>query len=420
MARLRVKNFGPITEGFDSDDGFIEFNKLTLFIGDQGTGKSTVAKLFSICSWLEKAFFRGDYDTDSFETLDFYEICRNQLLEDYFTEKTELEYAGKAYHFLFKKDAFFAEEMKNSINEYKRPKIMYIPSERNVLSVVKNIEELNNIPPMLRLLRRRYLQGSENLKGDGSFRLPLSGYKALVNKSSGETFVLEEKSGKSIPLICASSGLQSIVPSTLVTSYLSAMSRQNVLEKIRVLNDKVYENLKQSLINESTKSELERYMTSGISKSVSKESLSEIAKISNKYINSYFLNIVEEPEQNLFPESQMKNLAFLLEAANVNDENKILMTTHSPYVLSYITLAAKTYELGNKGVKEEYIEKIISAKSIIDGKEISIYETQPDGTIHRLEPYDDLPSDENLLNKTMAQGNELFSDLIDLEQEFCV
>ena len=51
------------------------------------------------------------------------------------------------------------------------------------------------------------------------------------------------------------------------------------------------------------------------------------------------------------PESQMKNFSFLLEAANVNDENKIVMTTHSPYVLSYITLAAKAYELMNKGVK---------------------------------------------------------------------
>ena len=51
------------------------------------------------------------------------------------------------------------------------------------------------------------------------------------------------------------------------------------------------------------------------------------------------------------PGSQMKKLAFLLEAANVNDENKIVMTTHSPYVLSYITLAAKSYELMNKGVK---------------------------------------------------------------------
>lgn len=146
---------------------------------------------------LKSPFFRGDYDVASFGTLDFYEICRNQLLEDYFTEKTELEYAGNACHFWFKKDAFLAEEIKVSINKYKRPKIMYIPSERNVLSVVKNIEELDNLPPMLRLLRRRYLQGSENLKGDGSFNLPLSGYKALVNKSSAESVsrIADEKFG---------------------------------------------------------------------------------------------------------------------------------------------------------------------------------------------------------------------------------
>ena len=48
MAKLRIKHFGPITEGCDSDDGFITFDKYTLFIGDQGTGKSTVAKLFAI------------------------------------------------------------------------------------------------------------------------------------------------------------------------------------------------------------------------------------------------------------------------------------------------------------------------------------------------------------------------------------
>lgn len=96
-------------------------------------------------------------------------------------------------------------------------------------------------------------------------------------------------------------------------------------------------------------------MTSGISKSVSNETLAEITTVANKYTSSFFLNIVEEPAQNLFPESQMKNLAFfLLEAANVNDENKIVMTTHSSCVLSYITLAAKAYELMNKGVKFDF------------------------------------------------------------------
>ncbi len=27
MAKLRIKYFGPITEGFDSEDGFIDFTK---------------------------------------------------------------------------------------------------------------------------------------------------------------------------------------------------------------------------------------------------------------------------------------------------------------------------------------------------------------------------------------------------------
>ena len=44
-------------EDFDSEYGSIDFSKLTLFIVGQGTGKTTVSKLFSLCSWLEKAFF---------------------------------------------------------------------------------------------------------------------------------------------------------------------------------------------------------------------------------------------------------------------------------------------------------------------------------------------------------------------------
>ena len=44
-------------EDFDSEDDFIDFSKLALFIDDQGIGKTAVAKLFSLCSWLEKAFF---------------------------------------------------------------------------------------------------------------------------------------------------------------------------------------------------------------------------------------------------------------------------------------------------------------------------------------------------------------------------
>lgn len=46
--RLIVKSFGPVKE-LD-----ITFRKVTVFIGDQGTGKSCIAKLFSLFKWLEK------------------------------------------------------------------------------------------------------------------------------------------------------------------------------------------------------------------------------------------------------------------------------------------------------------------------------------------------------------------------------
>ncbi|MBR4629689.1 MAG: hypothetical protein IKO57_04510 [Treponema sp.] len=420
MSKLRVKNFGPISAGFDSADGFIEFKKCTIFIGDQGTGKSTVAKIFSVCSWLEKSFFRGDYDIGAFEVTDFEELCRNQLLETSFNKDTELEYIGTAYHFLYKDSLFVVRELRGTINSYLRPKIMYIPSERNILSVVKNVEELDNIPPMLRLLRRRYLQASEYLKGSGEFNLPLSGYKAFVNKSSGETFIHDEKTDSLVPLICASSGLQSIVPSSLVTDYLASLSSVNMLEKIRILNDKNYEQLKRALESESSKSELERYVTSGISKSISDKSLAEIKAAANKFTNACFINIVEEPEQNLFPDSQMRNVYFLISAANRNESNSIVITTHSPYILSDITLAAKAFDLLEKGVPKERLGKIVPIDSLLDGKKLVVYETQRNGSITKLDSYDNLPSDENLLNRAMAEGNEVFADFIDLEQEFCV
>ncbi len=59
MSKIKIKNFGPIKEGFKeiSPDGSInewmEIKKVTVFIGNQGSGKSTVAKLISTLSWIE-------------------------------------------------------------------------------------------------------------------------------------------------------------------------------------------------------------------------------------------------------------------------------------------------------------------------------------------------------------------------------
>ena len=47
MSKIRIKNFGPIKEGYQENDGWLDVKKVTVFIGNQGSGKSTVAKLVS-------------------------------------------------------------------------------------------------------------------------------------------------------------------------------------------------------------------------------------------------------------------------------------------------------------------------------------------------------------------------------------
>jgi predicted ATPase len=62
MSRIKIISFGPIRKGCIDNDGFIDIKKVTVFIGNQGSGKSAVAKIISIFTWIEKALVRGDFD----------------------------------------------------------------------------------------------------------------------------------------------------------------------------------------------------------------------------------------------------------------------------------------------------------------------------------------------------------------------
>ncbi|MFM7576658.1 MAG: ATP-binding protein, partial [Microcystaceae cyanobacterium] len=62
MSQIKVKNFGPIGSGFVENDGFLDIRKITVFIGNQGTGKSSIAKLLSTFSWLEKTLYIGNLE----------------------------------------------------------------------------------------------------------------------------------------------------------------------------------------------------------------------------------------------------------------------------------------------------------------------------------------------------------------------
>ena len=104
MSKMRIKDFGPIHSGFNKSD-FFDINKLTLLIGHQGAGKSSVAKLVSSFEWLEKALLRRDLPSkilseDTVMTSSFFkELFNYHNILSYFSGKTEIDYIGQYYYF---------------------------------------------------------------------------------------------------------------------------------------------------------------------------------------------------------------------------------------------------------------------------------------------------------------------------------
>ena len=85
MSKIRVKHFGPIREGRLDNDGWIDIRKVTLFLGDQGTGKSTIAKVLATMTWMEKVLVRGDETPESFVQVEkFKELLKYHRLHNYF------------------------------------------------------------------------------------------------------------------------------------------------------------------------------------------------------------------------------------------------------------------------------------------------------------------------------------------------
>jgi hypothetical protein len=216
-----------------------------------------------------------------------------------------------------------------------------------------------------------------------------------------------------IKLSAASSGFQSFVPLFLVSRYLA-----NSLSKAS--NAAITE----ISIEESKriKAEIEKiYANPNLSEEVRKASLEYL---SSRLKYACFINIVEEPEQNLFPSSQRHILNKLLEFANANKENELIMTTHSPYIINYLTLAVKAQSVckllkteNNTAAAAEKINNIVPTPSHLNANDLIIYELdEQSGTIKKLPNYNGLPSDENQLNYNLEDTNELFAQLLEIQQ----
>jgi energy-coupling factor transporter ATP-binding protein EcfA2 len=423
MSKIRIKNFGPIKAGYLENDGWIDIEKVTVFIGNQGSGKSTVAKLISTFTWIEKALTRGDYDAAYFEQK---VKLRDQYLtyhriENYFSnwegeDNALIEYHGDSFHLTYMGymgGSLSVRDVKDDyypINGYyPLPQIMYVPAERNFIANVKNAKALYLTSDSMIDFVTEYNNALNSMRG--RIELPINNIEVEYN-SYNETVDIKGK-GYRIGLADASSGFQSLVPMYLVSWYLgNSVKMESESEKGLMTSEQRerFGTLVKAILNNSDLTDEQKSIA--------------ISAEAKKFNKTAFINIVEEPEQNLFPNSQRQMLNSLLAINNINKGNKLIMTTHSPYLINYLTLAVKANALtekitqykGEKDLKTA-LSNIVPTDAVVNPNDLAIYQLdERDGTIKLLENYKGMPSDENYLNEGLAESNELFAQLLEIQQ----
>ena len=350
--RLIVKSFGPVK---DLD---VIFKKVTLFIGDQGTGKSCVAKLFSMFKWTEKVLSQKKYKLSYFEQYNRFQkmLCKYHRIESFVNESSYIKFEGALYDFLYENGNFSVIDKNHEIKGIS--KVMYVPAERSIVSVAENKSKLlKELPDSSETFSDEFVNAKKFFQN--GYNLPFEGLRFEYDSLNDAGWIhgVDYK----VRLINASSGIQSSLPMCIVSEYLSSkISDKEEVKLSKEEKDKLEKRVAEIMQNEEYSDSIKDMMIRQLS-----------------YANRYnqLINIVEEPELNLFPRSQMEVLFSLIYNNASAEENMLVFTTHSPYSLAIINtmiMGAKAYANATEEQRGQ-IEAILPVKYQINENEIAAY-----------------------------------------------
>lgn len=343
--RLIVKDFGPISN-LD-----IEIRPLTLFIGTQGSGKSTISKLLTICRDLRWWLRILENDNTLKPFLDF-------GIDEFFNDKSYIQYLYNDIVIIYQDGSFSykSEDKTNKEALEKSLKYQIAISATSLLErtgqTIKDLEDFHTLNLVkansrlgLYILAERNLVGnlSNSLASIMLYQIPLSNslleYMSIFEKAKKEypsysipffnvKFVKKdgqeriELNGKNkdLPLSACSSGLQSALPMLMVIDYALKT-------------------------------------------------------------NCFDAFVIEEPEQNLFPENQFEVLKFITSKLGAKETCQFIITTHSPYMLSSLNvlmLAFKLIQNEDEEVRNK-VEEIIKPGLTVNPDKVAVYSLNPEG-----------------------------------------
>ena len=279
MEKLSIRNFGPIV------NADIDLKRINVFIGPQGSGKSTVAKVVSAFrnynnlkgEWVERDFItklKDDYGLNSF-----------------FQENTRIGLKTSDGEFNIGNSGVPNSVAEDAAPYYKLPESIYIPAERVLVPL---ISENSFLFISEKIFIQKYITDFGILFQNGRKLIK----ELTIDFLDGVTYCYDDgidkvklKNGRTIRLSESSNGIQSTLP---------------LLLAIRFLYEKV-----------------------------SKKNVKDISIA------------IEEPELSLFPSTQIELLKFILDLITPLNYH-LTVTTHSPYTLTTVNNLIYAYQVGQK------------------------------------------------------------------------
>lgn len=357
MRNLIIRNFGPIKEAD------VELKRVTLLIGPQSSGKSTLLKVACFCDWMERQIeiTQAPEEYCNSSTL-LQHLISFHKLEGYLQEDSYLSYENDALSFAYENGQYhFSWKPGSKRWNYKRTKIAYIPAERNLVAAIPNWYQVtmgnNNIFDFMKEweFARKTFTKEEPISG-----LPFS-YKYNAS-TKADKIVMD--GGKELELTNASSGLQALTPLFLMLKYLTG-----------------------PYFTENRSSVEDTFMRDNLEQIVRKECAARAAEerkeiVENLMIPHHTNLYLEEPEAHLYPSTQKAFVYSLVELLNGNSKRKhsCVIATHSPYIMTAfnnLILAGET--AAESAEKAQNVKRRFPEKRMIRYDEVAAFSMQ-DGT----------------------------------------
>jgi len=338
-----IRNFGPI-----KDIEIKNISPFTVFIGESGSGKSTIMKVVVLFRWIYKwvnirSYLKYANISKSPFSFDFKTLLNDNGLIEYLKVETEIIYKKGETTIHYKNKLATSPIVPEA--ELSLEKMCFISDNRNVIPDI--------------LAKKLILQSSFYLKETlDDMLLALSKITQLDIDYLGVKFVAKKVNGISkyeienissdkkyaINLHNASSGTQTLIPLSVIVEYFSKDFDFNSR-----FNKIVFDYL-------SRTDSLKDF-----------NAMLNIGDIKHKNVHIH----IEEPELSLYPESQRSLINFIVNRCFIekhNDYNMtVMMATHSPYIINHLNLLIMA---GRKGQSEEgasLLFESVDVFEIVDG-----------------------------------------------------